>query len=49
MSIFSDYRVGALSDEEFEMECVAYNNRARAEEEEYCRSLYESDEEGEEE
>lgn len=33
VSIFSDYKVGALTDEEFEMECIAFNNRARAEEE----------------
>lgn len=49
MSIFSDWKHGAISDEEFEMECIAYNNRARAEEEEYYRDLYEQDEEGDEE
>lgn len=46
MSIFSDWKHGAISDEEFEMECIAYNNRARAEEEEYYRE-YEPDEEEE--
>lgn len=32
MSIFSDYKVGALTAEEFADECVSFNNRARAEE-----------------
>lgn len=47
MSIFSDYAHGALTDEEFEMECIAFNNKARAEEEKEYRDLYE--EEGDEE
>lgn len=49
MSIFSDYRVGALTDEEYEMERIAYNNRERAEEEEYYRDLEWSANDGEEE
>lgn len=34
MSIFSDYAVGALTDEEFEIECIRMNNQDRAEREE---------------
>ena len=45
MSIFSDYKCGALSEEEFEQECIAMNNRDRAEERELMMELYEEDEE----
>ena len=32
MSIFSDYKCGALTKEEFESECAAMNNKERYEE-----------------
>lgn len=40
MSIFSDHDVGALSDEEFEMEGIRMNNRDRIEIEEELERLY---------
>ncbi len=40
MSIFSDHDVGALSDEEFECECVRMNNRDEIEREEELERLY---------
>lgn len=44
MSIFSDHDVGALSDEEFQMECIRMNNRDRIErEEEEDKLLWEGD------
>ena len=41
MSIFSDHKVGALSDEEFEMSCVSMNIEDRYDEE----HMYDEDEE----
>lgn len=42
MSIFSDYRVGALTEEEFRAECIAYDNKERADEQrEYEREMME--------
>lgn len=38
MSIFSDYEVGALSDDEFEFECVRMNNEDRS-----IKDIYASD------
>ena len=32
MSVFAEYRVGAITREEFESECASINNRARWEE-----------------
>ena len=43
MSIFSDYDVGALSDEEFEFEGVRMNNRDRIEHREIEEQLYHDD------
>ena len=40
MSIFSDYKVGALSDEEFKSECARMNRQDRAERE---RESYDHD------
>lgn len=36
MSIFSDYRVGALSDEEYRDECACMNRQDRWENEHEC-------------
>lgn len=43
MSIFSDYAVGALSDEEFDAECIHMNNRDRIEQQEIDEQLYHDD------
>ena len=43
MSIFSDHDVGALSDEEFEMECIRMNNRDRAERDTYGERIFNGD------
>lgn len=43
MSIFSDYKVGAMSDEEYEMACTRMNNQDRYERE----HEFDEDEEGE--
>ena len=40
MSIFSDHDVGALSDEEFELEGIRMNKRDRLEREEELERLY---------
>ena len=44
MSIFSDYKCGALSDDEFKADCIRMNNRERYEEE----HIYDEDEEDQE-
>lgn len=41
MSIFSDYKAGALTDEEFHNECVKMNTQDRYEQE----HMYDDDEE----
>ena len=41
MSIWSDHDAGALSDEDFERECIRMNNRDRAEREMVVSSLEE--------
>ncbi len=43
MSIFSDYAVRALSDEDFERECIRMNNRDRIERQEIEEQLYHDD------
>jgi len=43
MSIFSDHDCGALSDEDFERECIRMNNRDRIEREEELERLYHDD------
>ena len=43
MSIFSDYKVGALTDEEFHNECVKMNMQDRYEQE----HMYDDDEDDE--
>lgn len=49
MSIFSDYKCGALSESDFRYECNKMNREARHEEEEYWLGAFASDEdEGEE-
>jgi hypothetical protein len=40
MSIWSDHDCGALSDEDFERECIRMNNRDRIEREEELKRLY---------
>lgn len=40
MSIFSDHDCGALSDEEFERECIRMNNEDRIDREEELERLY---------
>ena len=50
MSIFSDYKVGVLSDEEFYNECARMNNQERYEEQQMeYDDYYENDESVEEE
>ena len=46
LSIFSDHKVGALSDEDFEIEGIRMNNHDRIEREEELERLY-HDEDGE--
>ncbi len=46
MSIFSDHDVGALSDEDFERECIRMNNRDRIEREELEILYHDDDSEG---
>lgn len=41
MSIFSDHDVGALSDEEYERECIRMNNQDRWEREHFLSNEYE--------
>ena len=48
MSIYSDYKVGALSDEEFREECKRINREDRIDREEYWKS-FENDEEDDDE
>ena len=48
MSIFSDHKVGALSDEEFEMSCVSMDIKDRYDEE-HMYDEYDDDELDEEE
>ena len=43
ISIWSDHDVGALSDEDFERECIRMNNRDRIEREEELEILYHDD------
>jgi len=43
MSIFSDYKHGAMSDEEFDMACVQMNNEERY----YEEHMYDEEEEDE--
>lgn len=45
MSIFSDYKCGALSESDFRYECNKMNREARHEEEEYWLGAFASDEE----
>lgn len=40
MSIFSDHKCGALSDDEFDAECIRMNNRDRIERQEIDEQLY---------
>lgn len=47
MSIFSDYKVGALTDEQFENECRRMNRRDRIEREEEEDKLLYHDEDSE--
>ena len=49
MSIFSDYKCGALSESDFRYECNKLNREARHEEEEYWSGLFAPDPEEEEE
>lgn len=46
MSIFSDHKCGALSDDEFECECARMNNQDRVEREEF-EQLYQDDDDSE--
>ena len=43
MSIFSDHDCGALSDEDFERECIRMNNRDSAERDTYGESIFNGD------
>lgn len=43
MSIFSDHDVRALSDEDFERECIRINNRDKIEKEAEWERLYHDD------
>lgn len=43
ISIWSDYKVGALTDEQFENECIRMNNRDRIERREIEEQLYHDD------
>ena len=49
MSIFSDYKCGALSESDFRYECNKMNREARHEEEEYWDALNNPDPEEEKE
>ena len=49
MSIFSDHKVGAMDDWEFEQECIRMNRRDRQEYIDEFERLAEEDEEGEDE
>ena len=49
MSIFSDYKCGALSESDYRYECNKMNRQARHEEEEYWDALNNPDPEEEEE
>lgn len=40
ISIWSDYKVGALTDEQFENECIRMNNRDRAERDTYGERIF---------
>jgi len=45
MSIWSDHDCGALSDEDFERECIRMNNRDKIEKEAEWERLYHDDDE----
>ena len=45
MSIFSDYKVGALSDDEFRSECARMNREERYYEAKEAESMYYTDDE----